>query len=151
MLSTLLLCVACGGPEAPEVPRKLEGKVVRGAFVSPYSYEWVVRAERAMSLGDFEHAVLAFQHARSGAEEDPWLFARLVRAQTCAGQLRKAKQTLKEAFEHFPRQRWLQLERDFLNEVTPILSAPSDENAARVRDHCTRYFGDERSFRSGPL
>lgn len=121
---------------------------MQGSFVSPYSYEWLVRAERLMSHGGFEKAVVAFQRALSSSEEDPWLFARLTRAQTCAGQLENAKQTLEEAFEHFPAQRWLVIEQDFLSEVGPLMSRASNEEASLVSDYCRRYFADERPFRS---
>lgn len=136
--------LGCGGSAPPEVPRKLEGEVVQGPFVSPYSYEWVVRAERHMTLGAFEAAVLAFQRARSSAEEDPWLFARLVHAQACAGQLQIAKDTLAQALEMFPNQLWLLQEQAFVAEIEPILAQGSDREAAAVSVDCRTYFGDER-------
>ncbi len=54
-------------------------------FISPHSYEWFVRAEVLMARGAHEGAVAAYRMALAGAEEDPYVLARLSLALEATG------------------------------------------------------------------
>jgi tetratricopeptide (TPR) repeat protein len=82
---------SCGSPAADfphpdKIERKIAGRMWIGRFVSPYSYEWFIRAELYVARGQDALAVEAYRRALAGPEEDSLVLARL--AETL-GRLRK--------------------------------------------------------------
>lgn len=67
------------GPSAAVV-RRVGGAERPGRFVSPYEYEHFVRAERCAALSDFVCAAEGYENALLGADEDPYVLARLAEA-----------------------------------------------------------------------
>lgn len=104
LLSLLALVVtACGSTTpAAEVPRRMGGQVRLGAFVSPSQYEAFIRAEVAMARGDLEGAIYQYRVALSGADEDPYVHARLALAFDAAGQAENASDALQRALDVDP-------------------------------------------------
>lgn len=78
----LALGAASGCVRGPRstVVRRVDGAERPGRFVSPYEYEHFVRAERCAALADFACAVAGYENALLGAEEDPYVLARLAEA-----------------------------------------------------------------------
>jgi tetratricopeptide (TPR) repeat protein len=72
-------------------------------FVSPYSYEWFVRAELLQARGQYGAAVEAYRSALSSADEDPYLLSRLAEALDRAGDADAAQHALSTALELDPR------------------------------------------------
>src|SRR5512139_1879293 len=67
----------CAHRGEPPVVRVVDGTARPGRFVSPYEYEHFLRAERCAALADYACAIDGYQRALLGAEEDPFVLARL--------------------------------------------------------------------------
>lgn len=80
-----------------QVARRLGGERTVGAFVSPTSYEFFVRAELAVEQQRWEAAVQLYRLALAGAEEDPLVLARLAVALAHAGRLADSDAALARA------------------------------------------------------
>jgi tetratricopeptide (TPR) repeat protein len=95
------LC-ACGPTLSEARPERIvrrTGGVIRvGRFVSPYCYEWFIRAELFALRGDWERAVEAYRMALAGPdEEDPLVMARLAEAMDRQGREQAALEVLDTA------------------------------------------------------
>ncbi|MGD8861567.1 MAG: hypothetical protein PVI30_16275 [Myxococcales bacterium] len=66
-------------------------------FVSPHSYEWFVRAEVLAARGDDRGAARAYEMALAGAEEDPYVLARLALARERLGDAHGADRAIARA------------------------------------------------------
>jgi thioredoxin-like negative regulator of GroEL len=71
-------------------------------FVSPYAYEWFVRAELARSQGDSAGAAEAYESALTSGDDDPYLLARLAEAREASGDHPAADRALASALERDP-------------------------------------------------
>ncbi|MFW6050787.1 MAG: tetratricopeptide repeat protein, partial [Myxococcota bacterium] len=96
MLLLAAAAAGCAGTPAPEVARVMGGERREQTFVSPYAYEWYVRGELAAAHGDLEAAARAFQRARSGPEDDPYVIARLADVLDRLGRRGEAERVLDE-------------------------------------------------------
>ena len=79
------------------ITRRLGGQRYAGHFVSPYSYEWFVRGELALTREDYSQAIEAYRRALAGSEQDVLVLSRLALALTRLGQTRQAQAVLKRA------------------------------------------------------
>lgn len=113
----VVLASGCGGAQQEVVPRRLDGEVVPGHFVSPTSYEAFVRGELALSSGDCAAAVSAFRLASLDAEDDALALSRLAHAEACSGDRAAAHRTLGAGLERFPSSEALWLEASALAEA----------------------------------
>ena len=66
-------------------------------FASPYGYEWFLRAELLRGRGQLAAACEAYRAALAGADEDPYVLARLATALDERGDHGAARATLREA------------------------------------------------------
>ncbi len=92
-----LLAWGCGGAVATEpaaTPAAAGAPAARPRFVSPYSYEWFVRAELLEARGQHAAAAEAYRMAMADADDDPYLFARLALALDGAGDAAGAQHAL---------------------------------------------------------
>jgi tetratricopeptide (TPR) repeat protein len=101
---------ACGAPQGPSAatptgtaPAAAQPEPARRAFVSPYSYEWFVRAELYAATGRHAEAVAAYEAALTSADDDPYVLARLAEAQERAGNHGAAQSSLERALKLDPR------------------------------------------------
>jgi tetratricopeptide (TPR) repeat protein len=105
-LLVALGCCALGGcvPQGPpaQIARRLGGERTEGAFVSPTSYEFFVRAEVAVEEQRWEAAVQLYRLALAGAEEDPLVLSRLAIALARAGRPADSEAALARALELDP-------------------------------------------------
>jgi predicted Zn-dependent protease len=96
---------ACGAPSATakgaRTPTSAASPAARRqpqptarSFVSPYRYEWFIRAEVYAATGRYAEAVEAYQMALTSADDDPYVFARLAQAEDQAGENDAAARTL---------------------------------------------------------
>lgn len=95
-------CLGCGARPAYTVERRVGGVLARGAFVTPYAYEWFVRGELAMAAGKYKEAAKAFGLARADAGDDPLLLGRLAEALEGAESPRSADRVLDEGLGDAP-------------------------------------------------
>jgi tetratricopeptide (TPR) repeat protein len=118
LLALAACACACAGaahePGAP--PPRVAGQARPPApprFISPHSYEWFVRAELLLARGERAKAVEAYRLALAGAEEDPYVLARLADALDQAGDARGADEALQAGLELDPQSEaiWLALGR----------------------------------------
>src|SRR5262245_18084499 len=72
-------------------------------FVSPYSYEWFIRAELHVAAGRYAEAVEAYEMALTSADDDAYVLARLAEAQDHAGETEAAARTLRTGLELDPQ------------------------------------------------
>ncbi len=99
----LLLLSACRTPAAgTSIPRSLGGQPRVGHFVPPFAYEAYVRGELALSRGDANAAIDAFELAAAAPDEDPYVLSRLAWAQSLGGDAKGAKQSLDRAAQLDP-------------------------------------------------
>lgn len=84
-------------PHPEKIERKIAGTVRVGRFVSPYSYEWFIRAELFAARDEDGAAVDAYRKALAGPEEDPLVLARLAEALGRLGEREAAVQVLGRA------------------------------------------------------
>ncbi|MBN1652321.1 MAG: tetratricopeptide repeat protein [Deltaproteobacteria bacterium] len=74
------------------------GEVRRvGAMVSPFCYEWFIRAELLASRGQLKEAIEAYRSALTGPEEDVFVLSRLAEALDLFGQSDEANEALQRA------------------------------------------------------
>lgn len=92
-------CEASRGGSAPMTVRRIEGILRPGRIVSPYSYEWFIRAELYAARGDDEQAIKAYRLALTGPDEDPFVLARLALALDREGHAQLAAEVLESAEE----------------------------------------------------
>jgi Tfp pilus assembly protein PilF len=77
-----------------------DGQTAAGArpaavrFVSPYTYEWFIRAELFVAQGDLAQAADAYRRALAGADEDPLVVARLALTLDAMGEAEDAQAQL---------------------------------------------------------
>lgn len=86
----------CGGWGAYTIERTVGGEQRLGSFVAPHSYENFVLGELARERGAWAEAAQHYELARSGAEDDPLLIARLADVQDRQGDRVAAERTLAE-------------------------------------------------------
>jgi len=99
----LLLLCACRAPAAETgIPRTLGGQPRVGQFVPPFAYEAYVRGELALSRGDANAAIRAFELAAAAPDEDAYVLSRLAWAQSLGGDAKGAKQSLERAAQIDP-------------------------------------------------
>ena len=97
-----VLLAACGAAPPDRVVRRVAGERVVGTFVSPFSYEWFIRAELALEHGDLEAAAEAYRMARAGPEDDPLVLARLADVLDRLERVEEADAVLDEGLELDP-------------------------------------------------
>jgi tetratricopeptide (TPR) repeat protein len=102
-----LLLLGCAAPALPPIgsasPALGSGAARPGPrFVSPYAYEWFVRAELARSQGDPAGAVQGYERVLAGDTEDPYVLARLAQAQLALGAFDAAEASLALALQLDP-------------------------------------------------
>jgi len=66
-------------------------------FVSPYTYEWFIRAELFRAQGKLAQAAGAYRRALAGADEDPLVLARLALTLDALGEPEEAREMLVHA------------------------------------------------------
>ena len=71
--------------------------------MSPYAYEWFVRAELLRARGEHAAAAEAYQSALTSGDDDPYLLARLAEAREAAGEPAAADAALRTALALDPR------------------------------------------------
>lgn len=98
----VVLVTACGGGSY-RIERTVGGEVRSGSFVPPFAYEHYVRGELALASGDFVAAVQELELARSGADDDPLLCARLATARHGAGDAAGAARAIDEGLALDPQ------------------------------------------------
>ena len=76
---------------------------IAARFISPYTYEWFVRAELERAAGRLAQAIEAYDAALASAEEEPEILARLGSALAETGQRARAASVLEHASELDPR------------------------------------------------
>jgi tetratricopeptide (TPR) repeat protein len=81
------------------------------AFVSPYSYEWFIRAELYAADGRYAEAVEAYQMALTSADDDTYVLARLAEAEDHAGDAEAAAHTLETGLGRDPQSEAIWLAR----------------------------------------
>src|SRR5436305_2089320 len=81
------------------------------AFVSPFSYEWFVRAELLLARGQYAAAAEAYRTALTSADEDAYVFARLAEALDRSGDAAGASEALQAGLQIDPQSEAIWLER----------------------------------------
>lgn len=104
-LATLLLggAIGCGSGHPQTIPRQLAGATRQGPFVSPYAYEWFLRGEQALQVGDYDAAQEAFHRAEAWGPEDPLVMARVAESYAHLGDTAFAERWLTRGLERFPQ------------------------------------------------
>jgi predicted Zn-dependent protease len=112
-------------------------------FISPYTYEWFVRAELARAAGRLPQAIEAYQAALASADEEPEIMARLGSALAQTGQSARAASVLEEASQLDPRSESVWLARAEL-----LVQAGDLEGAYAALEHAEHVAPDSAR---GPL
>ncbi len=81
-------------PVAANEPSGVEVPAAPVRFVSPYTYEWFIRAELFVAQGDLPQAADAYRRALAGADEDPLVVARLALTLDAMGDAEGAREQL---------------------------------------------------------
>jgi tetratricopeptide (TPR) repeat protein len=106
LLGAWLVTAACGCAAKPARPVEAVPPAPAAAprrFVSPYSYEWFVRAELLAARGQHAAAVEAYRMALTSADEDPYVLARLAEALDRSGDTEGAADALAAGLQIDPR------------------------------------------------
>jgi tetratricopeptide (TPR) repeat protein len=108
----LLLACACSATPVPQVsssPRAQPQPSARAVpapenlpFVSPASYEQLIRAELHVSRGEPREAVAAYRAAIAFGDDEPYLLARLAQALDATGDARGAHEAIASALAIAP-------------------------------------------------
>jgi len=99
----VLSSASCTGAQRPADTAARTAQVSpRARHISPYSYEWFIRAELLRASGDLNGAVEAYRAAWTGGDSSPHVMARLGSAFVQLGQLDRAQRVLSEAIELDP-------------------------------------------------
>ena len=93
---------ACASPALRSVPRVVDGQVERGAFVSPYAYEWFIEGEMSAAMGQHGQAAMAFETATAAPADDVLLMTRLAEEYELSGAARRADRALSLARRRYP-------------------------------------------------
>jgi tetratricopeptide (TPR) repeat protein len=100
----LLACAASTpAPRAPDANAPPGARPAPTPFVSPYAYEWFVRAELLRARGEHAAAAEAYQSALTSGDDDAYLLARLAEAREAAGEPAAADDALRAALTLDPR------------------------------------------------
>lgn len=102
-LCCLLVCCACAHAPLHEAPSITDADregpdgtlTTTVRFVSPYTYEWFIRAELFAAQGDLVRAADAYRQALAGADEDPLVIARLALTLDALGETAEAQAQLR--------------------------------------------------------
>jgi tetratricopeptide (TPR) repeat protein len=94
---------AAAGAQTPASAAAASTASARVPFVSPFAYEWFVRAELLEARGEHAQAAEAYRNALSSADEDPYLYARLAQALQGAGDIHGADRALQAGLALDPR------------------------------------------------
>jgi Tfp pilus assembly protein PilF len=71
-------------------------------FVSPFAYEWFVRAELQRARGNLEAAIAGYRAVLADADDDPYVLSRLASALDEHGQHAQAQASLDQALQTDP-------------------------------------------------
>lgn len=100
----LLSLVACGHGRLHPAPITGNDELARPSttrpqtrFVSPYTYEWFIRAELFRAQGNLREAADGYRRALAGADEDPLVLARLALTVDALGDTNEARDLLAHA------------------------------------------------------
>jgi predicted Zn-dependent protease len=100
-------CACAGAAREPQSPGARVAEHARPPspprFISPHSYEWFVRAELLAARGERASAVEAYRIALAGADEDPYVLARLADALDQAGDSPGADEAIEAGLEIDPQ------------------------------------------------
>jgi predicted Zn-dependent protease len=99
-----VLAIGCGVATSASRPNPM-APVSSPALrvLSPYTYEWFLRAEILVARGKLKEACTAYEQALASSEEDPYVLARWARALDLVGDEPRAAEVLQHATELGPR------------------------------------------------
>ncbi len=114
---SMMGCVGSGY----RIERTVGGTVRSGPFVPPYAYEHYVRGELALAEGDPRLAATELTLARSGADDDPLLCARLATALHRAGATAEAQRAIDDGLSLDPHSEAVHLAAGEIDEAQGAL------------------------------